>query len=1056
MAGELPGRRIAVVAADGAAGRANTSGLERELAERVAGEVRFDAGSRAAYSTDGSNFRQVPIGVVIPRSVDAAVEAVAVCREHGVPVLSRGGGTSLAGQCTNEAIVLDWSKYCNRVVSVADDNQTCVVEPGIVLDVLNAELAWRNVRFGPEPATHMNCTLGGMIGNNSCGATAQRTGKVVDNVAALEVLLYDGTSFWCGPTGDGKYAEIERRGDRRAEIYRRLRRLRDTYADEIRSRYPDIPRRVSGYDLDSLLPEHNFDIAGLLVGSESTLVTVLRAKLKLVRLLPERSLVVLGYPSIDKAADAVPAILPHKPIALEGLDHRLIRDQQVKHLNAQALRELPQGSAFLMVQFGGNSTEEVDKSAQQMLDALHETEHHPSVEFFDDPAREDELWQVREAGLGATAHVPGQPDTFEGWEDSAVAPERLGGYLRDLQRLYDHFGYSSDVMPSLYGHFGQGCVHTRIPFDLYTAEGVAKYRRFMESAADLVVSHGGSLSGEHGDGQSRGELLVKMFGKRLVGAFGELKATFDPDNRMNPGKVVHPARLDHHLRLGGDWAPATPQNLFFRYPHDGGSFAQAANRCVGVGKCRQHSHPGGAVMCPSYQVTGEEEHSTRGRARLLFEMLNGHADSPVSDGWRSAAARDALDLCLACKGCKTDWPANVDMATYKAEFLAQHFRGRQWRRPRSDLALGWLPAAARLVSSLRLAGAANALTHARGLDRIAALAAGIEPRQTPLFARESLQRWHARRALAGGQGAKAGASQNGQPPHAAGSLGTVLLWPDTFTNYFHPHVGQAAVRVLEEAGWAVQIPAEPLCCGLTWISTGQLQTGKRILARTVARLAEHVRGGGYVVGLEPSCTTVFRSDAAELFPDDQDVLRLRDHTLTLAELLAEHTPGWQPPPVRRQVLAQVHCHQHAVLGWDADARLLSAAGATAEPLESGCCGLAGNFGFQPGHGDVSRALAERVLLPRLRDAAPDTVILADGFSCRTQIHELDSGDREAMHLAELLAYATELPRDHPERLAAPRPAEPTTASRLAAAGAAAGIGAGLAAGAAVAARSAMR
>jgi FAD/FMN-containing dehydrogenase/Fe-S oxidoreductase len=985
-------------------GRGKAADLERALARRVDGEVRFDAGSRATYSTDASNFRQVPIGVVVPRTVDAAVEAVAVCREHGAPVLSRGGGTSLAGQCTNEAVVLDWSKYCNRIVSVAEDAKSCVVEPGIVLDVLNAQLAVRKVRFGPEPATHMNCTLGGMIGNNSCGATAQRTGKVVDNVAAMEVLLYDGTRFWCGPTSDEDYREIERRGDRRAEVYRRLRRLRDSHAEEIAARYPDIPRRVSGYNLDSLLPEHGFDVAGLLVGSESTLVTVLRARLTLVPVLPERSLVVLGYPSIDKAADAVPAVLPHNPIALEGLDHRLIRDQQDKHLNPKALQELPDGSAFLMVQFGGTSQQDVDKAAQNMLDALHETEHDPTVEFFDDPAREDELWQVREAGLGATAHVPGQPDTFEGWEDSAVAPDMLGDYLRDLQRLYDEFGYSNDLMPSLYGHFGQGCVHTRIPFDLYSTEGVATYRRFMESAADLVVSYGGSLSGEHGDGQSRGELLERMFGPRLVGAFGELKAIFDPDNRMNPGKVVHPARLDEHLRLGGDWSPAAPQDLFFRYPDDGGSFVQAANRCVGVGKCRQHSHSGGSVMCPSYQVTGEEEHSTRGRARLLFEMLNGHGDSPVSDGWRSTAVRDALDLCLACKGCKTDCPANVDMATYKAEFLAQHFRGRPWRRPRSDLTLGWLPAAARVISALRLAAPANALTHTRWLGRAAAFAAGIEPREAPPFATQSLQQWHDRRVSAGDRS-----------PAQAGARGTVLLWPDTFTNYFHPHVGQAAVSVLEDAGWAVDIPAEPLCCGLTWISTGQLRTAKRILGRTVARLAEHVRAGAFVVGLEPSCTTVFRSDAAELFPDEQDVRRLRDHTVTLAELLTRHTPGWQPPRVDREVLAQVHCHQHAVLGWDAEAQLLDAAGARAEALQSGCCGLAGNFGFQPGHGEVSRALAERVLLPRVRDAAASAVVLADGFSCRTQIHELDNGGREAMHLAELLANAGQLPAEHPER-----------------------------------------
>jgi Fe-S oxidoreductase len=757
-------------------------------------------------------------------------------------------------------------------------------------------------------------------------------------------------------------------------------------------------------------------VAGLLVGSESTLVTVLRAKLRLIPVLPERSLVVLGYPSVEKAADAVPAILPHDPIALEGLDSRLIHDEQAKNLNPQALKELPAGSAFLMVQFGGNSPEEVDQAAHTMLDALHDTEHDPAVEFFDDPARENELWQVREAGLGATAHVPHQRDTWEGWEDSAVAPERLGDYLRDLNQLYDEFGYSDDSMPALYGHFGQGCVHTRIPFDLYTTEGVATYRRFMERAADLVVKHGGSLSGEHGDGQSRGELLVKMFGPELVGAFGQLKDIFDPGDKMNPGKVVRPARLDEHLRLGGDWSPIAPQDLFFRYPHDGGSFGQAVNRCVGIGKCRQHEHPNGAVMCPSYQVTMEEEHSTRGRARLLEEMLHGHGDSPIGDGWRSGAVREALDLCLACKGCKTDCPANVDMATYKAEFLAHHFAGRPWRRPRSDWALGWLPVAARAVHRLRLAGLVNAVSHAPGLHRAGTLMAGVEPREVPLFAGESLQRWAA-----------------GRERRGSGERGTVVLWPDTFTNYFHPHIGQAAVAVLEDAGWAVDIPAEPVCCGLTWISTGQLGTAKRVLGETVTRLAAHVRAGGYVVGLEPSCTAVFRSDAPELFPDDQDVLRLRDHTVTLAELLTEHTPGWEPPPLTgREVLAQVHCHQHAVLGWDADTGLLESAGARPEHLDSGCCGLAGNFGFQAGHASVSESLAEQVLLPRLRDADPAAVVLADGFSCRTQIHELDSGGREAMHLAELLATASELPASRPELRAAVRPAPPGRAARLAA------------------------
>ncbi|MFE0810742.1 FAD-binding and (Fe-S)-binding domain-containing protein [Streptomyces sp. NPDC058794] len=968
-------------------------GLEAALRERVDGEVRFDAGSRAAYSTDASNFRQTPMGVVVPRTPEAGAEAVSVAREYGAPVLSRGGGTSLAGQCTGAGVVLDWSKYCTRVESVDTDARTCVVQPGIVLDDLNRQLAPYGLRYGPEPATHANCTIGGMIGNNSCGATAQAYGKVVDNIARLEVLLYDGTRFWCGETGDEEYAGIERQGDLRATVYRRLRALRDAYGDEIRRRFPQIPRRVSGYNLDSLLPEHGFDVAGLLVGSESTLVTVLRAELELVPVVKERVLVVLGFDAIDKAADAVPDILPHEPIALEGVDARLVRDQRIKRLNDKALAELPDGNAYLLAQFGGDTVEEAGARAHRMLEAVHRSEHDADCSFLDDPANERALWQVREAGLGATAHIPGKPDTFEGWEDSAVAPGKLGDYLRRLRALFEEFGYLSDTGPSLYGHFGQGCVHTRIPFDLYTADGVATYRRFMERAADLVVEFGGSLSGEHGDGQSRGELLPRMFGDELVEAFGRLKAVFDPMDRMNPGKVVAPYGLDENLRLGGDWAPYEPRDLRFRFPHDGGSFSQAANRCVGVGKCRQHTSDG-TVMCPSYQVTREEEHSTRGRARLLFEMLDGHGDGALRDGWRSQAVKDALDLCLACKGCKKDCPADVDMATYKAEFLSHHYEGRPWRRPRSDWSMGWLPALAQVVGRTRLAPVVNALTHAPLLSKAAVLVAGVADREVPLFAERTFEQWFER-----------------HEPEGDGRRGSVLLWPDTFTNHFHPHIGRAAVRVLEHAGWRVELPSEPLCCGLTWISTGQLGTAQKVLTRTVRGLAEHVRAGGLVVALEPSCTAVFRADAGEMFPGDQDVRRLAEQTVTLSELLTEHSPGYEPPRVPERsakALAQVHCHQHAIMGWEADRELLRRAGVDAERLDSGCCGLAGNFGFERGHLDVSEACAERVLLPRLREEDEATVVLADGFSCRTQIHEFDSGGHEGVHLAELLASA--LPR----------------------------------------------
>ncbi|MFB6754864.1 FAD-binding and (Fe-S)-binding domain-containing protein [Streptomyces sp. NPDC056353] len=1037
------------VTRDGAPPPVDTDGLRAALRERVDGEIRFDAGSRAAYSTDASNFRQTPIGVVVPRTPEAGAEAVAVAREFGAPVLSRGGGTSLAGQCTNAGVVLDWSKYCTRVESVDPDARTCVVQPGIVLDDLNRQLAPYGLRYGPEPATHPNCTIGGMIGNNSCGATAQAHGKVVDNIARLEVLLYDGTRFWCGETDDEEYAGIERQGDLRATVYRRLRALRDTYGDEVRRRFPDIPRRVSGYNLDSLLPEYGFDVAGLLVGSESTLVTVLRAELELVPVVKERSLLVLGFDSIDKAADAVPEILPHEPIALEGVDARLVRDERIKHLNEKALAEMPEGNAYLMVQFGGDTVEEADARAHRMLEAVHRSEHDADCAFLDDPGHERDLWQVREAGLGATAHIPGRPDTFEGWEDSAVSPDRLGDYLRRLRALFEEFGYLSDTGPSLYGHFGQGCVHTRIPFDLYTADGVATYRRFMERAADLVVEFGGSLSGEHGDGQSRGELLSRMFGDRLVEAFGRLKAVFDPLDRMNPGKIVAPYGLDENLRLGSGWAPFEPRDLHFGFPHDGGSFSQAANRCVGVGKCRQHTSDG-TVMCPSYQVTREEEHSTRGRARLLFEMLDGHGDAAIRDGWRSEAVKDALDLCLACKGCKKDCPADVDMATYKAEFLSHHYAGRPWRRPRSDWSMGWLPALARVVGRTRLGPVVNALTHAPLLSKAAVLVAGVADREVPLFAERTFEQWFA-----------------DHEPEGDGHRGSVLLWPDTFTNHFHPHIGRAAVRVLEHAGWRVRLPDEALCCGLTWISTGQLGTAEKVLTRTVRALAGHVRSGGLVVALEPSCTAVFRADAGELFPGDQDVRRLAEQTVTLSELLTEHSPGYEPPRVPERsarALAQVHCHQHAVLGWEADRELLRRAGVDAERLDSGCCGLAGNFGFERGHLDVSEACAERVLLPRLREEDESTVVLADGFSCRTQIHEFDSGGHEGVHLAELLASALpggpaadpEVPGSAYGTAPGARPGVPSRRARVLALAGTAAAAVGTAGAAAVLARSLRR
>ncbi|WP_227999935.1 FAD-binding and (Fe-S)-binding domain-containing protein [Mycolicibacterium sp. P1-5] len=946
------------------------SQLRDALTRRVDGEVRFDTGSRSAYSTDASNFREIPIGVVVPHDPEAAAAAIGVCRDHDSPVLSRGGGTSLAGQCTNTAVIIDWSKFCTRVLSVDESAGTAVVEPGIKLDTLNSGLNESGWMVGPRPATHVSCTVGGMIGNNSCGATAQAYGKMVDSVRRMEVLTYNGLRMWVGPTSDAEYADITSAHDGRAEIYRRLHSLTDTYADEIRRRYPDIPRRVSGYNLDSLLPENGFNVARLLVGSEGTLVTVLRAEISLVRRPRAHVLAVMGFSDIAAAGAAVGKILPHKPAALEGFDGRMVSLERAKHIAEGALDDLPEGNAWLIAQFNDDDSAAATRCARRMLDDVCGGDDSSAV-VIDDPDQQAEIWQAREAGLGATARLLDGHDTHAGWEDAAVPPAELGNYLADFTAMLDRFGYSG---ASLYGHFGHGCVHVRIPFDLTTAAGITTYRTFVEESARLVTRYGGSLSGEHGDGQQRGELLPIMFGDNIVEAFGELKDIFDPQNRMNPGKLVHPHPLDANLRWGPTFRPAEPRTAF-AYPDDDHRFSRAANRCVGVGRCRGDE---AGVMCPSYRATGEEEHSTRGRARLLFEMLEGDV---ITEGWRSTEVRDALDLCLACKGCRSDCPVNVDMATYKAEFLHHHYKRRL--RPLAHYSMGWLPLLARIAALAPRS--VNALAHSPGLTAILRTAGGIdEHRDLPRFADERFTLWFGRRT-----------------PTGATGRGTVVLWPDTFTNSFDPHIARAAVAVLEDAGFEVRVPRRAVCCGLTWISTGQLGVARHMLQRTLGVLRPALRHSTPVVVLEPSCAAVFRSDLPELLHGDEDAHRLAKQTRTIGELLAERAPDWQPPRQDIQAIMQPHCHQHAILGIGKDRRILERAGIDTEILDAGCCGLAGNFGFERGHYEVSVACAEDKLMPALRRADTATTVIADGFSCRTQISHLS--DRTPRHTAEVLA-----------------------------------------------------
>ncbi|HEX6780323.1 MAG TPA: FAD-linked oxidase C-terminal domain-containing protein, partial [Ktedonobacterales bacterium] len=755
------------------------------------------------------------------------------------------------------------------------------------------------------------------------------------------------------------------------EIYERLRSLRDRYAGLIRARYPRIPRRVSGYNLDELLPENGFNVARALVGTEGTCVTVLEATLNLVHSPPARSLVVLGYPDAYVAGDHIMEIMEHQPVGLEGFDSRLVQDAKKKQLHTESVGLLPEGGGWLMVEFGGETKEEADERARRLMAALQRKPNAPSMKLYDNPTEETQVWEIRESGLGATARVPGQPPTWAGWEDAAVPPEKLGNYLRDFRKLYDRYGYNC----ALYGHFGQGCVHTRIDFDLKTAEGIRHWRSFLDEAADLVVSYGGSLSGEHGDGQSRAELLPKMFGPELVGAFREFKAIWDQDWKMNPGKVVNPYRITDHLRLGTDYHPPEVKT-HFKFPQDHGSFADATLRCVGVGKCRRMS---GGTMCPSYMVTREEEDSTRGRAHALFEMLQG---DPIKGGWRNKHVKETLDLCLACKGCKSDCPVNVDMATYKAEFLSHYYAGRL--RPRAAYSMGLITVWARLAS--RMPALANAVSQMPGLRDIAKAIGGIAPqRSLPPFAGETFKDWYRKR----------GPRNTWQP--------RVILWPDTFNNYFHPETAKAAVEVLEAAGYQVIVPMEHLCCGRPLYDYGMLDTAKRWLHEIIETLRPELEKGTYIVGLEPSCVATFRDELVELFPNDEDANRLSRQTLMLSEFLEEKA-GYEPPKLRRKAVVHGHCHHKAVIRMTSEQAMLTKLGLDYELLDSGCCGMAGSFGFEQGERyEVAVKCGERVLYPAVRQAPKDALIITDGFSCRTQIEQ--GTDRQALHLAEVIKMA---------------------------------------------------
>ncbi|HEY8068008.1 MAG TPA: FAD-binding and (Fe-S)-binding domain-containing protein [Burkholderiales bacterium] len=944
------------------------------------GEVRFDAGARAAYASDASNYRQVPIGVVLPRTVEDIVAAVAACREHGVPILARGGGTSLCGQTVNVAVVIDSSKYLDRVLELDAASRTARVEPGVVCDALRASAERYGLTFAPDPATHSRCTLGGMIGNNSCGPHSVMAGKTVENIEALEVLTYDGARFWCGPTSEPELDAIVRRGGRQGEIYGKLRSLRDRYADLIRGRFPKIKRRVSGYNLDQLLPENGFNVARALVGSEGTCAITLQALARLVRSPRERVLLVIGFEDIYKAGDAVPQVLAAGPIACEGLDTGIIGGLRERGLKLEDIAMLPPGNAWLMVEFGADRREEAVDRADALKAVLGGT-------VIVDRSLMNRIWTIRETGASATAHnlkaSAGAADPVVGWEDAAVDPLRLGDYLREFQKLVDRYGYRT----SLYGHFGDGCIHARINFELRTTKGLAHWRAFLREASLLVIAYGGSLSGEHGDGQGRAEFLPLMYGPELMAAFREFKRAWDPLGRMNPGKLVDALgevyRVDQNLRQGPEYKPVTLATRLTFASDIGDGFTRASERCIGMGKCRSSE---GATMCPSYRATREERYSTRGRARMLAEMLRGEV---ITDGWQSEDVKEALEWCLACKGCRSDCPTHTDMASYKAEFLSHYYESHPLpMRAHSMGRIGeWAPFAAKIPTLV------NVLTRSPLFSNWAKKLGGTAPqRALPPFAPRSFR-------------AEFDAIQRGRrdPSRASGMRrgDPVLLFPDTFSNHFRPQSALSAVRVLEASGARVSLPREQLCCGRPYYDFGMLDKAKASLEKIVASLAREIESGTPIVVLEPGCLSVFRDELAKLLPGNACAAKLSKQAVSLGEALEARR--WKPKAVGGRALLHGHCHQKALGGTRADVKLLEAAGIETDAPDMGCCGMAGSFGFRPETYEASVKIANMSLLPKVKGTTAETLIVANGFSCREQIEGL--GNRETLHLADVLALS---------------------------------------------------